>query len=328
MRFELAFVGFFVFVFSNIGVHAKADNDAAAIGEHTFEANGLKLWYKVSGKGPLCIMPTPAWGPSSDLYFLSLQTMEKKFTMVYLDSRGTGRSEAPATTKENTWELLSSDIDALRHHLGQDQIWLMGHSEGGIEVLHYTCAHPERVVGMILLNTAAIWEVEHKVDVFNRMMMRENEPWFDDAFNALANARSSDEQFQKDMMVAMPLYWSDPKKAEPFADVFAATTFRAAASEGQGDSGRYPFDLRDELGKLSTPALIVVGDDDYICSPIAASRLHLALKNSKLLLIEDSGHFPWMEQKETFDKYAIEYLDSVMLQAANRAEFPYLDLIK
>lgn len=285
----------------------------AAPGEHTFETDGLKLWYKVSGKGPVCIIPTPAWGPSSDLYFRSLQAMEETFTMVYLDSRGTGRSEAPASTKFCTWELLSSDIDSLREHLGQEKIWLMGHSEAGMEVLHYACANPERVNGMVLLNTVAVWGFAHGMDMDMRMNLRKGEPWYRKAALALGKTGASDEEFAENMMAALPLYWSDPEKAEPYAEVFAATTFRAAAMKAQADSARYPFDLREQLAKISVPALIVVGDDDFICSPEAASHLHLALKNSKLLLIENAGHFPWMEQKETFNAKVTEYLEALGL---------------
>lgn len=317
MMNRLMIFGFFAMAFSFFGAIAATPGDKVAIGEHTFDANGLKLWYKVSGKGPLCIMPTPAWGPSADLYFLSLQIMETRFTMVYLDTRGIGRSEAPASTKDYTWEHLSSDIDALREHLGQEKVWLMGHSEGGIQIQHYTCEHPEKVNGMVLLDTAAAWDVDHEVDMSFRMIRRADEPWYYEALIALGSPRETDEEFKKHMMTAMPFYWNDPQRVKFSAEVFAATTFRAAASKGQKDSGRYPFDLREKLGKLSTPAVIIVGEEDYICSPVAASRMHLALKNSKLLVIRDAGHFPWIEQQKAFDQNAMEFLDHLLLRATD-----------
>ena len=72
-------------------------------GEFTAKLNGLKLWYKVSGQGPVCLMPAPGWGPSSDLYFRTLKSLEKTFTIVYLDTRGTGRSERAKSATEYTW---------------------------------------------------------------------------------------------------------------------------------------------------------------------------------------------------------------------------------
>ncbi len=108
-------------------------------GEFTAQLNGLKLWFKVSGVGPVCLMPNPAWGPSSDPYFRTLQPLEKIFTMVYLDCRGTGRSQKAPSTKEYTWDHLVADLDALRVHFRQEKVYLMGHSEGGTLILHYAC---------------------------------------------------------------------------------------------------------------------------------------------------------------------------------------------
>lgn len=64
-------------------------------GAYTARINGLNLWYKISGTGPVCIAPTPGWGPGSDLYFRTLTPLEELFTLVYLDTRGSGRSEKP-----------------------------------------------------------------------------------------------------------------------------------------------------------------------------------------------------------------------------------------
>ncbi len=77
---------------------------------------------------------------------------------------------------------------------------------------------------------------------------------------------------------------------------------------------RFPpvlFDLRDPLKQVRAPALIVVGDDDFVCSPFAAKRLHLCLPNSKLLLIEGAGHFPWLEQPDVFFRDVPAFLQAI-----------------
>lgn len=77
-------------------------------GEFTAELNGLKLWFKVSGTGPVCLMPTAPRSPSSDIYFRTLQPLEKMFTLVYLDCRGTGRSQPHRrkSTPGSVWSLI------------------------------------------------------------------------------------------------------------------------------------------------------------------------------------------------------------------------------
>jgi proline iminopeptidase len=279
-------------------------------GEHTVALNGMRLWYKVSGSGPVCLMPTPPWGPPSDLYFRTLGAMEKHFTVVYIDSRGTGRSGRAETLKEYTWDLLIGDLEALRVHLGQERIWLMGHSEGGVQVLQYAIKHPNRVSGLVLLSSMAVQDDSWFADLQRRQRLRRGEPWYDAAAKAFEEEEppTTDEAFAENLKTSLPLYWSDPAKIEPFQDDFAAGVPSAHAAVASYESGRYPFDLRDQLRSVTAPVLIVVGDDDIVCSPESATALHLALPNSKLLLIEQCGHFTWMEQPEVFERRISEFL--------------------
>jgi proline iminopeptidase len=236
--------------------------------------------------------------------------MEKLFTVVYLDSRGTGRSGRARTLKEYTWDHLVGDLESLRAHLKQETIWLMGHSEGGVQVLQYAIKHPERVRGLVLVSSLAAQDDASFADMKRREARRQGEPWYDEAAKAFEDETppASDEELARSLTASLPLYWSDPSKIEPFRDDFAAGLPSAHAAVASYESSRYPFDLRGQLKSVTAPTLIVVGDDDIVCSPESATALHLALPNSKLLLIEDCGHFPWMEQPEMFETKVPEFL--------------------
>jgi proline iminopeptidase len=114
----------------------------------------------------------------------------------------------------------------------------------------------------------------------------------------------------------MPLYWHDPAIAERFKNDFEAVTWSAAAARGSEASMRFPFDIRKELSAVNAPTLIVVGDDDFIAPPSLAREIHLALPRSKLLLIEQCGHFPWMEQRDEFFREAGRFLDALGVKEA------------
>ena len=75
------------------------------------------------------------------------------------------------------------------------------------------------------------------------------------------------------------------------------------------------MDLRPRLALVRAPALIVVGDRDLVASPKAAARLHLGLAGSKLLLVEDAGHFPWLEQPAAFFGNVGDFLDALGVRA-------------
>ena len=283
-------------------------------GEFTAELNGLKLWYRVSGTGPVCLMPSPPWGPSSDLYFHTMKPLEKIFTVVYLDSRGTGRSQRAPSAQEYTWELLDADLDALRLHLQQDKVWLMGHSQGGMLAMHYSCRHPDRVNGLVLLATQATLGAGDDAGLLKRAMRRKDESWFPEALKTfMLPPPTTDAEMSAREKIMLPAYWADPARFEKYADDFAATSMSAVALKGVMESKRFPFDVTKQLTELTAPTLIVAGDKDLFCPPTAARQIHLCLRNSKLLIVEDCGHFPWMEQAEEFNIQVPKFLHALGL---------------
>ncbi len=113
----------------------------------------------------------------------------------------------------------------------------------------------------------------------------------------------------------LPLYVADPKTAEEHKEDFAAITFSAVAFRGRVASQRMPLNLLKQLETVTAPALIVVGSDDAFCSPAMATRMHLHLPHSKLLVIEHAGHFPWIEQSNVFQGEVPEFLTALGLPA-------------
>jgi proline iminopeptidase len=113
------------------------------------------------------------------------------------------------------------------------------------------------------------------------------------------------------MSKLLPAYWADPARIEKYKEHFAATSMSVDAFRGQRESKRMPFDLTGELKKVTAPALIVAGDKDAFCPPAAARRMHLGLPNSKLLVVEDCGHFMWMEQAEVFNAQVPQFLKAL-----------------
>jgi proline-specific peptidase len=262
-------------------------------------------------------MPSPAWGPSSDLYFNTLQPLEKTFTMVYLDTRASGRSQPAKSTKEYTWDHLVADIEALRAHLKQDKVWLMGHSEGGEQVLFYVVKHPERVRGLLLLATRAVMDAKQRADIQQRILNRKNEAWFDKYQEAEKKVPANDEEYAEKMRALAPMKFARPERMAKLREAAKGNPrpYSLEAGKGSVDSGRdQDYDLTGRLKKVTVPALIVVGAADVSYSPLAAQRMHWVLPNSKMLLIEDAGHFPWLEQPNSFFDGMSAFLESFGLK--------------
>ena len=67
--------------------------------------------------------------------------------------------------------------------------------------------------------------------------------------------------------------------------------------------------LFPDLGKITVPTLIVVGDDDFICDKISqADRIAKNIPSSSEIVIKDAGHFSWFEQPDQFYSACSEWL--------------------
>ena len=270
-----------------------------ANGEFTARLNRLKLWYRVSGSGPVCLFPSPGWGPSSDLYAKTLNRLEQYFTVVYLDTRGSGRSEKPADVANYRHDDLSDDLEALREHLGQKKVWVAGHSEGGWLAAHYALRYPQSCSGLLLIDSIYAHDADWRKDVAARRERRKSEPWYEEVAKALADphALDSDKSFTAAITLSLRFSFHDAANIETLKSAQGAVSLTAFKGRQQSNKGgAYALKLED----VHVPTLIVVGASDDRCSPRQAERIHTEIAGSKLLLIEDAGHFPWIEQPDRF----------------------------
>lgn len=91
-------------------------------------ANGVRLHYEVSGRGPAVVL---LHGNGANLHFFDALTtlLEPLYTVYRLDSRRHGESEK---TKEISYDLLAQDTAAFIQALGLSRPALIGSSDGGI----------------------------------------------------------------------------------------------------------------------------------------------------------------------------------------------------
>lgn len=280
---------------------AQAEENPRSIGEHRVRSGDVSLWYKVSGSGPIAILPTPGWGPSADYLFLSMKPLEKNFTIVYLDTRATGRSERPASGSF-TMDDLVRDLEALRAHLGVERPWFIGHSMGGSQVLEYTLRYSDHVRGLLLFATAPSWTYSDKsraaayrAAVGEQIAARRGKPGLEAAMQALGSDTppASDEAYKAQMVAAMPVFMADPAKVANAQAAFDQVRFSTAAMKGFQQKGA---DLEPRLRDIKVPVLIVAGAEDGQVPWQETLVLHRNLLNSKLVLIPQAGHFVWIEQ--------------------------------
>jgi proline iminopeptidase len=271
-------------------------------GEHIFNKNGLKLWYKVVGSGPVLMVQPPGWGVGAGLYEHAFGPLESHFTLIYHDPRGSGRSEAPADPEEMNVGAFVEDLESLREHLELDSFALIGHSHGGFIALNYALKYPRRLSHLLPLD-AQIGVDEPREDAQRNLPELAKDARFADAVQAFGGPwkLESDEDMSTLVDRVWPLYFFDPESEAAAASrksVRASRISVAAMKATSASNGR--FLVRDKLSAIHVPTLVLVGRHDFICSPVQAKIIHEGVKGSGLVVFGRSGHLPWLEEPRMF----------------------------
>jgi pimeloyl-ACP methyl ester carboxylesterase len=72
------------------------------------------------------------------------------------------------------------------------------------------------------------------------------------------------------------------------------------ASTAPGLGFTRTVDVLDELAQITALTLIVRGDQDFVCPPSAAAQLVQGVAGGQIVIVENCGHVPYVEQPEAF----------------------------
>ena len=70
----------------------------------------------------------------------------------------------------------------------------------------------------------------------------------------------------------------------------------------------YREGVYEDLDKISTPTLIIVGDQDVATEPDKADRIHARIPNSKLMMIPGAGHTSTVEEPDAVNAALRDFL--------------------
>jgi len=254
--------------------------------------NDTEIFYVELGEGLPCLVMHGGLGGDHSALHPWLDPLGDVMRLVYYEHRGNGRSGRPRS-ESITFEQLCADADALREHLGFEEIAVLGYSFGGFVALEYALRYPERISHLILLDTAPTFDYAEEIEVNARRKGATQEQL--EALDASAEDEAESWRLWK---LIEPLYFHtyDADLAER---VMGKTVISVEAGEA-GDAIIEDWDLTPRLGEISAPTLILVGKDDFVCPPSQAKAMHEGIPNSDLAVFERSGHFTHVEEPEAF----------------------------
>jgi proline iminopeptidase len=270
--------------------------------------DGLTLSYERRGSGPLLVCH-PGGPGGSAAEFRDFAGLDDTFELLLFSPRGSHGSD-PAD--EYALASYVADVEALREHLGVEQLDLLGFSHGGIVAMAYAAAFRRRIRRLVLAATLAVWGDEAEAAMQEAIEARREKPWFAEAQRAIeaeqAGEFSSTEELVANVQQQIPLYFHRWEGNEKIGRELAAD-FAKAEPLHYFNTVEFPtFDLRSRLRTIEAPTLVLVGDDDMIAGPVCADAMIAELQDVRCVTIPDSGHFLYIEQPEAFRAALTDFL--------------------
>ncbi len=292
----------------------RCGNDEAHAGGETLETeDGARIYYRVAGPADAPVVLYLHGGPGGNAWSLERSAgprLEASLRMVYLDQRGCGRSNGGPPTLPLGMEPTLADLERLRAVLGVTRWSVLGHSFGGLQALVYANRHADAVDKLVLVEATVDPHaaLQHQVEVLG-----EGSPQL--AAVAAGEAPPFDRMMMLYQMlgraeVQRRLHWAAPDAQRRAEASEAGAGLTTCTRDGVLASYRATgwVDPHPELTqRRAQPTLLVAGRQSKVFGDAAVATMAESL-GAELRWLEQSGHFPFVEEPEAFADAVVAFV--------------------
>ena len=252
--------------------------------------------YGAPGASPILLLHG---GPAASHEYLLPQmlALAEEHRLVTYDQRGGGRSRHDDDRAVLGWHDQVEDVSRVAAELGVEPLTIVGYSWGGLLAMLYAIeAAAGRVapapVRLVLIDPAPIDRAlrqEFESEFARRQAGPEVAALRDELQSSGLRERDPAAYRQRAFEVSVAGYFADPTLARDLTPFRVTGRVQQSIWQSLGD-----YDLRDSLKSVHVPTLIVHGRQDPI--PLASSEAAARALGTTCVVIEDSGHVPYVEQ--------------------------------
>jgi proline iminopeptidase len=299
--------------------------DVYRMEEGFVDAHGVLIYYKVMGRGAPLMIVHGGPGASHDYLLPYLLPLARRNRLIFIDERGSGRSEKLENTSLYTVENMVEDVEDVRRALGLGKVNLLGHSYGGVLAQAYAFKYQKNLSRLILGGTF------YSTAEMNKVLASERQAMPPDALAKLSDLEKAG-LFNKGKPWEKGRYpdeyaklaWGDgyfpflyQHRPDPNYDPAAGNTSTSwdLYREMWGSHGEFIIDgnlksveYASKLPGIKVPTLVICGDHDE-SDPSLSRFMHEKIAGSKLVILPQSGHMAFVDQPTLYVKAVDDFLN-------------------
>jgi len=252
---------------------------------------GQRIHWTETGSGAPVVL-LHGLGSDSSEWGRVTGTLSARRRVIALDQIGFGQSGMPPL--KYRIETLCSFLEGFFEALRLERASLVAHGISGGVAIQFAAAHPKWVERLVLANAGFLLESTN-IELLNPATRAE----------------------ARDLAKRTRFAATDAEADQLWADSMVS----AAANQSLIDSAQCGIDSFSHLlGHISHPTLVVWGREDCLTPSETGERIHAAIPNSQMVILENSGHAPHREQPKEFAAVVDKFLSGTKVHQRFRKQ--------
>lgn len=256
------------------------------------KVNGVNLYYEMHGpeEGDVVVLSNGIMMSTASWAFQT-EALSKHFRVLLYDCRGMWRSERP--TGPYNMEEHADDLAALLEALQIKQAHIGGISYGSEISMAFAIKYPSMTKSLIVIDG---------VSQIDPLLRAQTLPW-------LMAAERNDPEWL--MRTSVHLNFSESWIAEHQAYIEASIVRYAEldmVALAELMKAFYALDITDKLSAISSPTLVIVGEEDLIKGRHYSQIIVDKIKNAEYVVIPGSGHALCLDKPDTLNTLLIGFV--------------------
>ena len=267
------------------------------------DGDGVRLSYRAIGKGaPVVVIHDGPWFEKSLMYG-GFDPLASDLRVIYYDQRGCGRSQPLSPVVPSTVEVNVEDLEALRRYFHLPQMSLAAHGWGTVIAIEYVRKYAKYVDSIILITPLSPFSPGPRLERVENALSAEDRHRLLQITNHPTLSMLEKRESMMRMLMPLLFYNKDGLDYVNLNEIRYAPDVNIRVNE----------DLRSrqllrKLPGVRVPTLIVVGRNDIFTPMMDQMAYGDGIRSSSAIVFNNSGHFPFLEERELFIRVAKEFL--------------------
>ncbi len=258
------------------------------------EVNDVIFYYEKYGDGSPPIVFISGYTSDHNLWKPFAEKLAEKHEILVFDNQGIGKTEDK--DEELTAWKMAENVKALVDKLNLKKPILVGYAMGGNIALAYAILFPDELTQLVMLSSTAKWSSE-AVEYVKTLYDAQKDGETKTHYKLLYDKCFGDQYKEKTSFKEFTELMNSAPKIQKLSDNLRQINVLEK------------FDAEERLSEVKVPVLVISPEEDFLAPPKDGELLVKGIKNAKQIIIENTGHAPFLERPSVIAELLQENLN-------------------